>query len=122
MLELAALKATFNTWWRTLLGAAIVAGPCFALGYCHGKDVEASRTNAAVAVATVETLKTDGNAKGVAANERLADNVAIAERKEQLTDAVSSLPDTTPSLRRVALACARLRAQGMDTAALPACR
>lgn len=117
-----AIKALISTWWRAALGAAIVAGPCFMLGHCHGIDAEKERTKAAVAVATVEVMKVDGNAKEVAANERLSETVAIAERKEQLTDAVSSLPDSIPSVRRVALACARLHAQGTDTASIPACR
>ncbi len=115
------LKAAWSTWWRALLGAAVVAGPCFLLGQCAGAASEKDRQQAAAAVATVEALKTDRAAKERAADERLADAEAVADLKEELTDAVADLPDDEPSARRVALGCARLRNQGLDTSRLPAC-
>lgn len=116
-----AIKAAWSTWRPALLGAAVVAAPCFLLGQCAGAVHEKDRQEAAAAVATVEALKTDGAAKEKAAGERLADAEAVADLKEELTDAVADLPDDEPSARRVALGCARLRNQGQDTTRLPAC-
>jgi hypothetical protein len=108
-------------WWKAALGAVLMFGPAFLLGQCSGKDIEQDRQEAARAVAVVEALQNDGAAKEVAAGERLADAVAVAEMKEELTDAVQDLPDGLPSARRVALACARMRADGRDVSDLPAC-
>jgi hypothetical protein len=122
MISVLAIKAFWSTWWRAALGAAVVAGPCLTLGYCQGKSAGEAKMEAAAAIATVEVMKTDGSAKEVAAVERVNDILAVEETKKELTDAVAKLPDSVPSPRRVALACARLRTQGIDTASLPACR
>jgi len=116
-----ALKAAWTTSRPALLGAVAVAAPCFLLGQCAGAAREKDRQAAAAAVATVEALKTDRAAKEQAADERMADAEAVADLKEELTDAVADLPDDEPSARRVALGCARLRNQGLDTSRLPAC-
>lgn len=99
-----------------------VAALCVPLSYCQGLSAGKARAKAAVAIATVEALKVDGDAKDVAAIERRNDDAAVAARKEELTDAVANLPDEMPSARRVARACVQLRQQGTDTADLPACR
>ena len=71
--------------------------------------------------ANAEALTVDRAATAKAADERLSDARTTSILKEDLTDAVSSLPDARPSDRRVALNCERLRQQGTDPATVPAC-
>lgn len=120
-MNLIALKALSQTWWRALIGATLMFGPAFLLGQCSGQRSAEAKYDAARAIANVETLKIDGASKEAAANERSVDDALINEHKKDLTDAVAELPDALPSARRVALACARLRAQGADTSTLAAC-
>lgn len=91
-------------------------------GYKGGERAATARYDAARALANVETVKVDGAAKEIAANERRVDDTLVNEGKERLLDAVQSAPESAPDAARVALGCARLRAQGTDTAAIPACR
>lgn len=109
------------SWWKAAVGAAVVFPLAFMLGQCSGEGHAKKKFEAATAVATVEVLKTDRQSKEKASDERLADAEAVADLKGNLTDAVASLPDDLPSQRRVALGCARLRSQGVDTGRLPAC-
>lgn len=104
-----------------ILGAALAVIALLAVVYLKGVNAERDRQEAAKAVAIVEAMKTDEKAKEKAAEVRLADAAEVAEMKEDLTNAVASLPDDVPSARRVALACARLRAQGADLSGIPAC-
>lgn len=106
---------------RDAVVALMVASLCLPLGYCKGESAGKAREIAAAAVATVEVMRTDGSAKEVATVERVNDLADVAATKEALTDAVASLPDSTPSVRRVALGCERLRRQDIDTTNLPAC-
>ena len=108
-------------WWKVGLGAVLVFGPAFLLGQCSGAGNERDRLEAARAVTVIETLKEDGAAREVSAGERLADASAVAENREDLINAVQDLPDGLPSARRVALACERMRQQGVDLADVPAC-
>ncbi|CAN5370337.1 hypothetical protein BH09PSE1_BH09PSE1_17620 [soil metagenome] len=93
------------------------------LGYCAvtGPGREARKVDAAVAAANGKTQAVDTAAREVAADERLADALSTATTKQELSNAVANLPDARPSDRRIALACERLRQQGTDTTALPAC-
>lgn len=81
------------------------------------------RARAELAAARAEAVVRDRNAaaREIAAERRAADDAANAALTKELSDAVSPLPDARPSDRRRALACARLRHQGTDTSALPAC-
>lgn len=104
--------------WAIIVALAVGT---LSLGRCAweaGRDAREVKQRAA---ASVETMTKDGAAKEVAADERLNDAAQNAALKEDLSHAVDPLPDTRPSDRRRALACARLRRQGTDTAALPAC-
>jgi hypothetical protein len=85
----------------------------------HGRELK--RTELAAARAEAAVRRRDTVAREAAADARLADAAANAALTKDLADAVSPLPDARPSDRRRALACARLRHQGTDTAALPAC-
>lgn len=113
--------------WVSGARAAIITGIvciaiCLPLGYYKGERAATARYDAARALANVETVKVDGAAKEIAANERRVDDALVNEDKEKLLDAVQSTPESAPDAARVALGCARLRAQGTDTAAIPACR
>jgi hypothetical protein len=95
----------------------------FLLGQCDGKHSERARNDAARAAANVETIQKDGNAKEIAANERLTDQALNDEHKKELLDAIQSAPDSAPDASRVAFGCQRLRAAGRDEASLPSvCR
>jgi hypothetical protein len=91
----------------------------FLLGQCDGRRSEAARQDAARAAANVETVKRDGNAKEVAANERLTDTVLVDAQHKELIDAIQQAPDSAPDASRVAFGCARLRAAGRSEASLP---
>lgn len=122
MLTIAGLRALAASWWKLPVGMLLSAAICLPLGYCKGERAASARYDAARAVANVETVKVDGAAKEIAANERRVDDALVNEGKEKLLDAVQSAPPSVPDVARVALGCARLRAQGTDTAAIPACR
>jgi hypothetical protein len=121
MISLLSLKDALVSSRGALLTGAICVAVCLPLGYCSGELAGKAKARAAVAVATVEVMKVDGNAKEVAAIERTKDDDVVVTQKEGLIDAVSELPDTMPSARRVALACERLRQQGSSTAGITAC-
>jgi hypothetical protein len=82
---------------------------------------ERDRAELAAARAEAAVRDHDAAAREAAATARVADAAANAALTKDLADAVSPLPDQRPSDRRRALACARLRHQGTDTSALPAC-
>jgi 3-dehydroquinate synthase class II len=106
MISLLSLKDALVSSRGALLTGAICVAVCLPLGYCSGELVGKAKARAAVAVATVEVMKVDD---------------VVVTQKEGLIDAVSELPDTIPSARRVALACERLRQQGSSTAGITAC-
>jgi hypothetical protein len=122
MIALAAAWEAVKAARSSILTGLAVAGVCLPLGYCQGLSAGKAKVTAATAVATVEVMKVDGDAKEVAAIERREDDATVAAHKEELTDAVANLPDEMPSVRRVARACAQLRTQGTDTSAITACR
>lgn len=108
--------------------AAIVTGLactalCLPLGYCKGYEAAKSKAVSELALANVTAVTTARGADDVAAVERLGDALANAKQHEDLTDAISEVPDSAPDAVRVALGCQRLRATGRAEATLPAaCR
>lgn len=106
---------------REIMVGVAVAALCLPLGYCQGKSAGEDKMRAAAAVATVEAIKVDGDAKEVAALERAKSVADIKEKQDALIEAVADYPDATPSPRRVALACQRLQNDGYDVSTLPAC-
>lgn len=115
-------KAFGLTWWKAALGFLLAAPLFFLLGQCDGKRTQRRIDDAARAEANVEALKTNAKATEAAAEQRVKDATEIAANEEELLDAIADTPDGAPDAKRVALGCARLRAQGTDTAAFPACR
>lgn len=109
------------TGWAALVAVVLLA---LALAYCAATAPgrERRKVDAAVASANAKTQTRDTAARETAADERLADARSVSDLKTELTHAVQNLPDDVPSDRRIALGCARLRNQGTDTTALPACR
>lgn len=114
--------AFLGTWWK--VGAAFVLGCLLTapLAYCGGKKAAKAQYEAARAEANVEALKTNAKATEKAAEQRTRDATEVAAQEEVLIDAIQSTPDTAPDAVRVRLGCERLRAQGTDPAAFPACR
>ena len=110
----------------TLLGWAVIIGLILLfvlLATCsHYTGKEAKRDQRA-AEERAQTLDDAIKASDKASGERLTDIQINIDREKELTDAVSSLPDAAPSLRRITLACQRLLQQGTRDADLPAsCR
>ena len=101
-------------------GLLIVAGLALAL-YLQGRSDGRAKADAERAIANVEAMKTNEAANANAADSRVADAEQVLELKEELTDAVSQIPDDVPDPVAVALGCQRLRAAGKDTTAIPAC-
>lgn len=91
----------------------------FLLGQCDGKHSANAANKAARAVANVAIIQQDGNAKEIAAAERVTDKVLIDAKHEELIDAIQKAPDSAPDASRVAFGCARLRQAGRDEASLP---
>jgi hypothetical protein len=116
------LPTSLLEWGRIVVVAAFVALLAFFLGQCSGKSVERSRAAAARAEANVEAMATNAKATEAAAEQRVEDATEVAAQEEVLIDAIQSTPDTAPDAVRVRLGCERLRAQGTDPAAFPACR
>jgi hypothetical protein len=106
-------------WITAFLTLALSAALLWIVLSAHGH--ERARAELAAARAEIAMRNRDAAAREAAADARLADADARAALAKELSDAVSPLPDQRPSDRRRALACARLRHQGTDTAALPAC-
>jgi hypothetical protein len=106
-------------WTAALLALALAAALLWLV--VTGPGRERARAELAAARAEAAMRRRDGAAREAAAEERAADAAANTALVKELSDAVSPLPDARPSDRRRALACARLRHQGTDTAALPAC-
>lgn len=117
-----AILAFGASWWKAAVGFLVAAPLFFLLGQCDGKRTQRRIDDAARAEANVEAMKTNAKATEKAAEERVKDATTVAANEEVLLDAIENTPDTAPDAKRVALGCARLRAQGTDTTAFPACR
>lgn len=101
------------------IGLALLLPAIFLLGECRGERIADARNDAARAIANVESVKKDGNAKEIAANERLTDQTLNDQHKKELLDAIQSAPDSAPDASRVAFGCQRLRNAGRNEASLP---
>jgi hypothetical protein len=119
---LTALKSA-QAWLAALPQIAVVLFVTlpltFLLGQCDGKHSANAKNQAARAIANVAAVQKDGNAKEVAATERLADTVMVDAQHKELLDAIQQAPDSAPDASRVAFGCARLRAAGRSEATLP---
>jgi len=105
---------------NAIVTGVVVAALTFPLGYCEGQRSANAKNDAARAVANTETMKVDGAAKEIAANERRIDDALVNENTERLLDAVQQAPNSVPDAARVQLGCERLRAQGTPDATIPA--
>lgn len=117
-----ALPKGIGEWVRLAATALLVGLLTFNLGQCEGRRSERARADAARAEANVEAMKTNQVATDAAAAERVEDATEVAAQEERLIDAIEDTPDEAPDAVRVRLGCERLRQQGTDTAAIPACR
>lgn len=116
----------FANIWAAIVAAKtaiivglIVFGLTLPLGYCKGYDAAQSKAEAARALANTKALQIDAAAGNIAAEERVADALAVDDKEEELLDAIADVPDTTPDAVRVRLGCQRLRAQGTAEPDLP---
>ena len=109
-------------WWRQIVTALVLVPSVFLLGQCHGEKIGRQQVQHAVDVANARALQQQQRADALAANQRLTDQRASDTLERNLANAVANRPDSVPTARRLARACAQLRDQGSDTAALPQCR
>lgn len=99
--------------WIAIAAAVVMlllVSTCTVNGIIH--DLNQSKTDKIVAE--------DLQARDTASAKRLEDYKVAEAMKESLTNAVKDLPENTPSERRLALACQRLRNQGTPANKLPA--
>lgn len=104
-----------------ILGGALLILVAIGLVYWQGRSDGRLKADAERAVANVEAMKTNEGANANASEARVTDAEQVLELKEELTDAVAEIPDDVPDDVAVALGCQRLRRQGTDTTAIPAC-
>lgn len=119
---------TLRTWLTThprhaaTIGILVAAVIVLLVVYIRGRHDAHKHDEAARAVAVAEALKRDGQARDKVAEVREHDAQVNAQLREELTDAVSQVPDDVPDPVAVRLGCERLRAHGVSIANLPACR
>ena len=102
---------------------ALLAALLVLLAWCSWDGQRAARKTEADRRTDVATLERDRDARDAAADARLTDTQTAASREKERADATAALPDSLPSVRRVARACVQLRQQGTREADLPAvCR
>lgn len=111
-----------RTWWKLAAGAALGALLCFPLAQCSGIKIGRQQMQHAIDVANTAALQQQHRADTLAANQRLTDQRTSDTLERNLADAVANIPDSVPTARRLARACAQLRAQRVDTTTLPQCR
>ena len=116
------LPASFAEWVRVVVVALMVAAVTWPLAYCDGKRAGKAQMQLAIEQANTRYLTQKARADALAADQRLTDQRTVTNLERELSDAVANIPDEVPTARRLARACAQLRSQGVDTAALPQCR
>lgn len=123
MTWLALIPKGLAEWGRLVAVALFVALMSFQLGQCDGRKSERQRAEAGLQKANNRYLQMKARADEMAADQRLADTIAVNEQERTLLDAIATTPDSVPDASRIALGCARLRRQGTASADLPAaCR
>ena len=105
--------------WQQVINIVAVGGLCLTLGFCKGEDSGNAKYEAARSLANVKAMAIDGEAREQASEERVADALRIDRNEEELINAISDTPDTSPDTVRIMLGCKRLRAQGTAAADLP---
>ena len=122
-----AFAAAWRGFWRILpletwlMIAAVALLVVLAAGWkCSHDQAERIKRENATLQDQVKIRDRQTEAVTHAADTRLTDAIKNHEAREELTDAIESLPDARPSDRRIALGCARLRRQGTPDADLPA--
>ena len=115
--RLLSARAWLQKAQSSIITGMAVAALCLPLGYCAGRRAASSPAIDTKAVATNEQARDNAD------QARAADGITIIQHEQELTNAISEVPDTKPDPVRVALGCQRLRAQGTVEADLPAdCR
>lgn len=66
-------------------------------------------------------IKTNAEAQGAAAEQRVNDTLSTQAAKDQRDDEIRKAPDRAPSAASVRLGCERLRRAGKDTSGLAPC-
>lgn len=105
--------------WRAIVlllaGSVLLVAAAYIKGRSDGRAVvqlQLERANA-------RYLEQRNRADALSADRRLTDAIAVNRQEQELRDAIASTPDSAPDAVRIALGCARLRANGRDTASLP---
>jgi predicted negative regulator of RcsB-dependent stress response len=93
------------------LGAAVLVGQCVFRKAVDNQEQQHSQQ--------LQTRNAEAREK--AAEQRATDVAASQKLEKDLNNATAQMPDALPTPRRLARACAQLRAQGDDTSRLPQC-
>jgi hypothetical protein len=116
-------KGFLPTSPQQIVTMVALCGLCLSLGFCKGDDYRNAKWKAKVAVADVREAEGTIVANGVASEERVDDALRIRKNEEDLIDAIADIPDSKPSVVRVAAGCERLRQNGYTDQQLPSvCR
>lgn len=110
-----------------LIGLAVLLALAALWGWGHsryraGVKDERDRAELALAQANQRFLEQKARADQLAADQRLADTVAVNRQEQELLNAIADTPDSAPDATRVQLGCERLRRAGRDTSGIAACR
>lgn len=116
---LIAAKSFIGIWWKAALGFILAAPLFFMLGQCDGKKIGRQQMRTAIAEANTRFLDQKARADALAADRRLDDTITVNRHEQELRNAIASTPDSAPDAARIALGCARLRANGTSEAAIP---
>lgn len=108
-------------WWKFALAVLAAVLLSYQVGSCRGYAHGKLAMQAAIDRANTAALQQKARADDLAARQRLTDQRATASLERNLADAVANIPDSVPTARRLARACAQLRSQRVDTASLPQC-
>lgn len=101
------------------VAAALMTYP---VAHCQGKRDGRAQMQLAIEQANTRFLTQKARADELAAEQRLTDQRASDDLERNLADAVANIPDSLPTARRLARACAQLRSQRVDTSSLPQCQ
>lgn len=98
------------SWWKSLLGGALMFAPAFLLGQCSVKVDKICEGREATK--SVKSMKLDRQADDAASIERRQDDGTVQHQSTQVKDATDAIPDAPLSPRQRARACVLLRQNG----------
>lgn len=122
------MLAGFAAWFSEIpksikigFGILVVVVLALVLVYCSGQHSGKSQIQHQIDKGNLKAEQINANAVSNSTEDRSITDTQLLEKKKELIDEVNKTPDTMPSAQRIAVGCERLRRQGTNTAAIPAC-